>query len=158
MKKIIEGVYKVAVVNPYNYVKPASVVARGAEFKRPQKTKNNQKSKQDAYLTQKIMSAKPEELTLMLYEGLVKFIKLSEYYVQKKNYEKTNENAKRAEDIVAELKITLNKDYEISNELDRLYTFIEDELLEANFKKDIQHFINAREIAEELTETWRAII
>ncbi len=145
-------------MNPYNYAKPTKVVAGNVEIKRPQMKKNSTKAKQEAYLSQKIMSAKPEELTLMLYEGLVRFIKLAEYYVEKKNYEKTNENAKRAEDIVVELKATLNKDYDISSQLESLYDFIERELFEGNINKDLSHFKNAREIAEEICATWKQIV
>ncbi len=145
-------------MNPYNYAKPNKMVAGTIEVKRPKMTKNSAKAKQEAYLSQKIMNAKPEELTLMLYEGLVRFIKLAEYYVEKKDIEKTNENSKRAQDIVDELKATLNRDVEISAQLESLYDFIESELLEGNIKKELVHFKNARELSEELCNTWKQIV
>ncbi len=148
-----------AIVNPYNYKKPANAgIVKEVADKKNVTAKKVTQTKQDVYLKQKVMSARPEELTLMLYEGLVRFIKLAEYYVAKSDIQKTNENAKRAQDIVSELKITLNQDIEISSELDRLYDFILDELVAGNIKKDQKRFANAREIAEQLVDMWKNVM
>ncbi len=147
-----------AILNPYNYQKPAVPVAVRRENVVTEQPTPSKKSQQNIYLEQKVMTAKPEELTLMLYEGLVKFIKLSCLYIDQKNYSKTNENAQRAQAIVDELRATLNMDYEVSEQLDKLYLFILDKLLEGNISKTTQPFREAQEIAEELTSTWKEAI
>ena len=70
-----------AVMNPYNYSKPRNFIKIENNDK-PDEKKDEVKArnpymndKMDQYLESKIISAKPEELTYMLYEGIVKFIK-----------------------------------------------------------------------------------
>ncbi len=152
-----------AMVNPYNYVKPSKVRVSGSNSVNYNVSKKvakpqNSAPKQDAYLVQKVMTAKPEELTLMLYEGMVKFIKLAKVNLEKGNIQEVNNNAIKAQNIVTELKSTLNMDIEISQQMDQLYDFVYDELVEANVKKDSVHFDNALEIAEELTYTWKEVM
>lgn len=146
----------VAVVNPYNYVRPDNSAIQGGVIMNNKglRTRNAQ-SKQDAYLVQKVMTAKPQELTMMLYEGMVRFIKLSKYYLEKEDIEKTHDNSIKAQNIVKELQGTLNKEYEISEDLDKLYSFVYDELVAGNMEKDEVRFDNALEISKELCDTWR---
>ncbi len=149
-----------AVINPYNYSMPKQVVLKQVNQSKQARRYINQSktSKKDAYLVQKVMNAKPEELTMMLYEGMVKFIKLAKDGVAKKNYQQTNENSIKAQNIVAELHSTLDKSFEHAEEWGSLYDFIDSELIEGNIKKEEKHFDNALEIAEELAYTWREVI
>lgn len=147
-----------AVLNPYNYKKPANTVVMRAKDQGIQKdiTKNGtQKSQQDAYLEQKVLTAKPQELTFMLYEGLVRFIKTARIFNEQKNLEKTNETLLKAQAIIVELQSTLNMDYEISTQLDALYDFMYERLVEANLQKSDQPMAEALEIAEQMRDTWK---
>ena len=67
-------------------------------------TANNAYAK---YKEQSVTTATPEELTLMLYNGCIKFINLAEVFIDDKNIEKINVNILKAQDIVNELNITL---------------------------------------------------
>ena len=107
------------------------------------------------YKEQSVTTATPEELTLMLYNGCIKFINLAEVYIEEKDYGKSNLNIQKAQDIIQELNITLNMDYEISQNLRQLYTFINEKLLDANIKKDKQALFDAKEIISELRDTWK---
>lgn len=107
------------------------------------------------YKEQSVTTATPEELTLMLYNGCIKFINLAEVYIEEKDYGKSNLNIQKAQDIIQELNITLNMDYEISQNLRQLYTFINEKLLDANIKKDKQALFDAKEIVSELRDTWK---
>lgn len=107
------------------------------------------------YKEQSVTTATPEELTLMLYNGCIKFINLAEVYIEEKDYAKSNLNIQKAQDIIQELNITLNMDYEISQNLRQLYTFINEKLLDANIKKDKQALFDAKEIVSELRDTWK---
>ncbi len=140
--------------NPYNYQRPAGAVAINRKKVATIPPKVN-RSQQDVYLEQKIMSARPEELTLMLYEGLVKFIKLAKHFVGEKNIAKVRDNTIRAQDIVLELRATLNMDYPIAKKLDSLYDFIFSRLVDGNLKQQEKPFSEALEIAEELYDTWK---
>ena len=96
-------------------------------------TANNAYAK---YKEQSVTTATPEELTLMLYNGCIKFINLAEVFIDDKNIEKINVNILKAQDIVNELNITLNMDYEVSENLRQLYSFVNERLIEANLRKD----------------------
>ncbi len=107
------------------------------------------------YKEQSVTTATPEELTLMLYNGCIKFINLAEIYINEKDYAKANLNIQKAQDIIQELNITLNMEFEISQSLRQLYTFINEKLLDTNIKKDKQALSDAKDIVLELRDTWK---
>ena len=113
-------------------------------------TANNAYAK---YKEQSVNTATPEELTLMLYNGCIKFINLAEVFIDEKNIEKTNLNIQKAQAIIGELNLTLNMDYEISTNLRQLYTFVNEKLLDANISKDKKSLAEAKEIVTDLRDT-----
>ena len=115
-------------------------------------TANNAYAK---YKEQSVTTATPEELTLMLYNGCIKFINLAEVFIDDKNIKKINVNILKAQDIVNELNITLNMDYEVSENLRQLYSFVNERLIEANLRKDKKPLLEAKEIVTELRDTWK---
>ncbi len=147
-----------AMANMYNYKKPANYHSIKQTVKpvepvavMPKQPKNNG----DTYLEQKILTARPEELTLMLYDGIMKFLKQAKLYIEQKDVEKTNNSLMRAEDIVDELLVTLNMDYEISQNLQSLYVFMRAQMVEANIKKDTNIIDEILELATVLRDTWK---
>jgi len=107
------------------------------------------------YQQNSIMTASPEELTLMLYNGAIKFIKQAEIFIEQKDMEKVHNSILRAQDIIAELNTTLNMSYEISENLRNLYTFILDRLRDANISKDKNILQEVVPIVEDLRDTWK---
>ena len=71
----------------------------------------------ETYKQNSIFTASPEELTLMLYNGLIKFIMLSQKAIEDRDIQKAHESIIRAEDIILEFKATLDMQYELSNGL-----------------------------------------
>lgn len=148
-----------AVMNPYNYSKPRNFMIlekQESTKQEPIEVKRNAVSdKMDQYLESKILAAKPEELTYMLYEGIVKFIKKALLSVESKNYEAVNYNTQRAQAIVDELRNTLNMDIPISQSLESLYEYLNFKLVNANIEKNDVLFNEALEIAENFKDTWK---
>jgi flagellar protein FliS len=152
-----------AIMNPYNYAKPRHFLRLEEDKKEEEKEypssqfHNNAvvQDRSSQYIENKVMSAKPEELTYMLYEGLVKFIKKAVMYLDMKRMEDVNYNAQRAQAIIDELRSTLNKDIPISDSLEQLYEYMSFKLVEANVDKNELAFKEALEIAENFKETWR---
>lgn len=148
-----------AMVNPYNYAKPKNVTVNPVKpkpvIKVVPKTNGYGGQKSQSYLEQKIMSAKPEELTLMLYDGIIKFLKQAQLMNEQKNIEKTNYLLQRAQAIVDELRQTLNMEIEISHNLESLYIFMTDRLVDANMEKDNAIIDEVLEIAVEMRDTWK---
>lgn len=146
-----------AMLNPYNYKRPSGT---GMPVKNEVRQKavspaNGYNNKQDAYLETKVLSAKPEELTFMLYEGMVKFIKQAKIFNEQRGIEKSNTANLRAQAILKELRATLNMDYEISDKLDQVYVFMLDRLYESNMHKDNTILDEVLDLAEDLRDTWK---
>ena len=101
-----------------------------------------------------VNTSTPQELTFMLYNGLIKFLKLTAQSIEEKSTEKSNYNIGRAQDILEEFMSTLNMDYDISNNLYSLYDFMYWRLVDANIKKDKTMVEEVIVFAEELRDTW----
>ena len=109
---------------------------------------------QNAYKQNAILTASPDELTLMLYNGLVKFIMIAQKAVDDKDIQKAHENIIRAEDIIIEFRSTLDMQYELSQGLAMLYEYMSDRLMEANITKDREILEEVLHLAKDLRDTW----
>lgn len=106
------------------------------------------------YEQNSVFTASPEELTFMLYNGLVKFIMQAQKSISENNVQKANDCIIKAENIIREFEITLDKKYEISKYLLAIYDYMYRRLVEANTKKDIQILEEVLGFARELRDTW----
>ncbi|MCR4431707.1 MAG: flagellar export chaperone FliS [Tepidanaerobacteraceae bacterium] len=106
------------------------------------------------YQQNSIMLASPQKLVLMLYDGAVRFIKTAREAMEKKDYEGSNYNLIRAQDIISELNCSLDMNYDISKNLRSLYDFINGKLIEANIKKDVSIIDEVEPLLEDLRQTW----
>lgn len=108
----------------------------------------------NAYKNQQIMTASPEELTLMLYNGAIRFVGESIAALEKNELEKAHHANVRAQDIVREFMNTLNMEYEVSKGYYQLYDYIEFSLIQGNVKNDVKQLTEARNLLQELRDTW----
>ena len=108
----------------------------------------------EVYRQQQVMTATPEALTLMLYNGAIKFINESIKASKKKEYEKTNTSCIKAQNIISEFRLTLKMEYEISKNLLALYNYAYDRLVEGNMNEDISKLEEAKDILSELRDAW----
>ena len=111
-----------------------------------------------AYANNKIMTASPADLTLMLYEGAIKFCNLALDGVADKDIPKAHKNIMKVERIIEEFQITLDHKYPVAEDFDNVYAYLMMRLCEANVKKD-------REILEEvlrhlrtMRDTWKEVM
>lgn len=108
----------------------------------------------EAYRRQQILNAPPEQLTLMLYNGCLKFMDEGRKAVEEKKYEAANTALQKAQRIISEFRLTLNMDYEIAHQLFPLYNYVYDRLVEGNIKSDVSKIDEAKEIVSELRDAW----
>lgn len=101
-----------------------------------------------------INTSTPQELTLMLYNGLVKFLNLGIQAIDEKNMENAHNNILKAQRIIEEFMSTLNMDYDISKNLYSLYEYMNRRLIDANIKKDKEITEEVLGFAKELRDTW----
>ena len=104
------------------------------------------------YNRNKILTATPAELTLLLYEGAIKFCNIAQVAIEKNDTEKAHTNIVKAEMIIEELQSTLNRKYPVAEDFDNVYKYIYSLLVDANMKKDTQVLDQARARASALAE------
>lgn len=107
-------------------------------------------------LQKQIEAASKEELTLMLYEGGIKFLNQALVAIEKNDIVKSNNLILRVEDIVREFQITLDHKYEeISKPLDQLYDYMHRRLVEGNLQKDAEIINEVLGMFREMRDTWK---
>lgn len=110
------------------------------------------------YNNSKILTASPAELTLMLYEGAIKFCNIAIMGIEQKDMQKAHNNIVKTEKIIEHFRMTLDMKYPVAEDFERVYTYLERRLVEANVKKD-------KEILEEvcmhlrsMRDTWKEVM
>lgn len=111
-----------------------------------------------AYQNNKVNTASPGELTLMLFEGAIKFCNIALIGLEEKNISKCNTNILKAEKIVAHLRATLDFKYTVAQDFDNVYKYIYDELVQANINKDKAKLEEALDNIREMRDTWKDVM
>ncbi|MEB6549630.1 flagellar export chaperone FliS [Heyndrickxia sporothermodurans] len=110
------------------------------------------------YQTNSVTTASPGELTLMLYNGCLKFTNLAKVAIKQKNIEEKNKYILKAQNIIQELMVTLNMDLDVSKNMMSLYDYIHHQLIQANIKNDIAALEEVEEFVTEFRDTWKQVI
>ena len=108
----------------------------------------------EAYKRQQVLTATPEALPLMLYNGALRFMTEGREAIERKDYEEANNSLQKAQNIITEFRVTLNMEYEIAHQLLPLYNYVYDRLVEANMKSDVKQLDEAKNIITELRDAW----
>lgn len=111
-----------------------------------------------AYGARKVETATQAELTLMLYEGAVKFCNVAIVALEKKDYEKTNTNIQKCRNIIVELTSTLNMKYPVAEDFKRMYDYIFALLTEANINKDMELLERALGELRDMRDIWKEVM
>ncbi len=111
-----------------------------------------------AYATNKILTATPAELTLMLYEGAIKFCNIAVKAIEDKDIEKAHTNIVKAEKIIEEFQATLNHKYEVAKDFDNVYNYLRDRLIQANMKKDKEILDEVLGHLRTMRDTWKEVM
>ena len=110
------------------------------------------------YQGTKIQTASPMELTLMLYEGAIKFCNIAILAMEKNDISKVNLNIIKAEKIILKLKETLDFRYPVAKEFDKVYDLIYNFLVQANVKKDRELLEQGLTYIKEMRDTWKEVM
>ncbi len=110
------------------------------------------------YAQNKIMTASPAELTLMLYEGAIKFCNIAIVACENKEIEKAHINIRKTDRIIEEFQITLDRKYEVSKDFDEVYKYLRSRLLEANVKKDPEILEEVLGHLRTMRDTWKEVM
>lgn len=110
------------------------------------------------YQQNSIMTAGPAELTLMLYNGAIKFCNSGLEAIEKKNIEQAHTFIIKSQKIIEELQLTLDDNYPIAKEIRPLYVYINKLLVQANICKDKQPLLEAKELIVEFRDLWKQVV
>ncbi|MDO0821820.1 flagellar export chaperone FliS [Desulfosporosinus nitroreducens] len=108
----------------------------------------------NAYKNQQIMTSSPEQLTLLLYNGAIRFLTESILAMEQGNIEKSHYANIRVQDIIREFIRTLDMNYELSINWAYLYEYCEHCLIQGNINKDVEMLNQAKSILLELRDAW----
>lgn len=112
----------------------------------------------EQYQHNSIFTATPEELTLMLYNGIIKFLNQAKIQIKEKSIEGVHNNVVKAQNIITELSSTLDIEYEVSQNLSSLYYFMNSNLIQANLHKfdgGSEKIDQVLLLVKDLRDTWQ---
>jgi len=112
----------------------------------------------NAYKQNSVTTASPGELTLMLYNGCLKFLTRAKKAIEEKNIEEKNTNIQKAQAIISELMSTLNAELEVSKQMIPLYDYMNRRLMEANINNDPTIIVEIEGLVTEFRDTWKEVI
>ena len=107
------------------------------------------------YRNDAILNASPEELTLMLFEGALKFCNQAIRAFEENDVQKASKLILRVQDIIEEFQITLSRNVPIAKDFDILYEYIFRRSVEANIKKDPEILREISGQLRDLRDTWK---
>lgn len=110
------------------------------------------------YNQNKILTASPAELTLMLYDGAIKFCNIAIMGVEQNDIQKAHNNIMKVQKIIEEFQITLNFKYEIANDFNNVYNYLMKRLREANMTKDKAILEEVLEHLHTMRDTWKEVM
>ncbi len=111
-----------------------------------------------AYQNNKITTASPAELTLMLYEGAIKFCNIAISGIEENNVAKSNNNIIKTEKIVSYLRSTLDFKYPVAKDFDNVYSYVYERLVAANISKDKDILDEVLDHLREMRDTWKVVV
>ena len=112
----------------------------------------------EQYQRNKILTASPAEVTLMLYEGAIKFCNIAIMAIENKDIEKAHNNIKKTQRIIEEFRNTLDRQYPVSEDFDRIYVYLLQRLYVANIKKDKEVLEEVNTHLRSLRDTWKEVM
>ncbi|KQL36743.1 MULTISPECIES: flagellar export chaperone FliS [Bacillaceae] len=111
-----------------------------------------------AYKNNSVSTASPGELTLMLYNGCLKFLGKAKTAITDKNIQEKNVNLQKAQKIIQELMVTLNMNIEISKSMMQMYEYMNHRLIEANIQNSVEVIEEVEGYVTEFRDTWKQVI
>lgn len=112
-------------------------------------------NKHEVYLANAVMQASKEELTLMLYNGAIKFCNLAIAAINDKNMYEAHKNIIKVQNIIREFQITLNLEYEVAQSFAVMYDYLSFRLVQANIEKNIEILEEINGHLREFRDTWK---
>lgn len=112
----------------------------------------------DAYAKSRIMTASPAELTLMLYEGAIKFCNIAIVACENHDIEKAHNNIRKTDRIIEEFELTLDEKYPVAKDFQQVYTYMRSCLRQAMITKDPESLEEVLKHLRTMRDTWKEVM
>lgn len=110
------------------------------------------------YNNSKVLTASPGELTLMLYDGAIKFCNLAIYAAEKKNIPDAHKNIIKVQKIIDYLRQTLDMKYPVAQDFENIYSYLATRLIQANVSKDIEILEEINTHLHSVRDNWKEVM
>lgn len=110
------------------------------------------------YQNSRIMTASPAELTLMLYEGAIKFGNIAIVAMENKDPSKAHENIVKVEKIIQNFRDTLDKKYPVWEDFEKVYVYLLRRCHEANISKDPEIMQEVVKHIRSMRDNWKEVM
>jgi flagellar protein FliS len=114
----------------------------------------------NAYLRNAVMTATPEQLQLMLYDGAIRFVMQGRDAIEQKDFEKIYNSLSRAQAIVLEMQRGLRREVnpELCDRMSAIYSFLYRKLVDASVNRSLPDVDDVLRILRYQRETWVMLI
>jgi len=112
------------------------------------------------YLRTRVMTATPEQLQMMLYDGAIRFCEQARVALQEKNWEQSYNAISRVQRILTEMSCSLKHDVapDLCSKLAALYNFAYRKLIEANIEHTVSSLDEALNVLRYQRDTWAMLL
>ena len=111
-----------------------------------------------AYTESSVMTASPEQLVVMLYDGAIRFLRQSAEFMRAGDREQSRNRMRRAEQVIVELNYSLDTSHgEVAQNLRMIYLFSKRQLVRANIDGDAGRIDGVSRMLADLRESWMTI-
>lgn len=110
------------------------------------------------YNNSKILTAKPAELTLMLYEGSIKFCNIALAAIEANDIQKAHTNIVKVQKIIDYLRQTLDMSYPVAQDFENIYSYLSQRLVEANMEKDPEILSEVNGHLHAVRDNWKLVM
>ncbi len=111
-----------------------------------------------AYTNSKVLTASPAELTLMLYEGAIKFCNIAIVSIEKEDVQTAHNHIMKAQKVVQELQGTLDMKYPVAQDFNNVYNYLISRLMEANLEKNVEILEEVLKHLRTMRDTWKEVM
>uniref|UniRef100_N2B5F2 Flagellar protein FliS n=1 Tax=Eubacterium plexicaudatum ASF492 TaxID=1235802 RepID=N2B5F2_9FIRM len=111
-----------------------------------------------AYAKNKVTTASKGELTLMLYDGAIKFCNMAIVAIKEHDIQKAHTNIIKVERIIEEFQSTLNFKYPVAKDFNNVYQYLQETLRNANIKKDEKMLEEVLKHLRTMRDTWKEVM
>ena len=111
-----------------------------------------------AYQNSKVLTASPAELTLMLYEGGIKFCNVAVASIEKGDVQTAHNNIMKAQRVLQELQASLDMKYPVAQDFNNVYNYLISRLMEANLDKNTEIIQEVLKHLRTMRDTWKEVM